>query len=72
MDLVRTLPAGAGGVFEVGSLPPGDYSVVAVDRQNLETLSEAELRGLAAAATRASVDENGAASVSLQLTHLPD
>ena len=72
MDLVRAMQAGAGGVFEIGGLPPGDYAVVAVDRQNLESLSEAELRGLTATATRTSVEENGAATVTLQLTHLPE
>jgi hypothetical protein len=69
--MVRAVQAGAGGVFEIGSLPPGAYYVVALDTKNPDKLPEAVLRGLTSNATSVQVDEAASPSVNLSLTHLP-
>jgi hypothetical protein len=70
LDLVRATQAGPDGTFEIGSVAPGDYYVLAVDRSDLQTQSEASLRHLIPEAARASVGENATASLMLTLTHL--
>jgi hypothetical protein len=71
-DLVRAVQAGPNGTFEIGSVPPGDYDVLAVDRQNLEKQPEPVLRGFPARATPVHVDESSSATVSLSLLHLSE
>lgn len=71
-DLVRAVQAGAGGAFEFSNVAPGDYFVMAVDRQNLESRLEALIRDSASSATRVHVDEGSSPSVSLPLTHVAE
>lgn len=72
IDMVRAVQANSAGGFEFGNIPPGDYFVLAVDRPNLETQTEASLRSIMAAATRVTVDENAVLNVPLNVTHLPE
>jgi len=71
LDIVRAVQAGPGGTFEIGSLPPGAYYMVALDTPNPDKLSETVLRGLVSSATSVSVDEGASPSVSVPLTHVP-
>ena len=72
LDMVRAVQANSVGAFEIGSIPPGDYFVLAVDRANLETQTEASLRSIMTAATRVTVDENSVVNVPLNVAHLPE
>lgn len=71
-DLVLAATCDARGVFQFGSVPPGDYSVLAFDRVNTAGDSDTFLRNSLPAAARASVGESSAATVELQVNHWPD
>jgi len=71
IDLMRGVQAGPGGSFEIGTVAPGDYYLLAVDRQNVDSQPDAVIRSFAASATPVHVDEAGSPSVALSLTHLP-
>lgn len=71
-EVVRLARAGAGGVFDLTSVPPGDYYLLAVDRQNLTRAPQEVIRSFPQGAASVHVDENATPSVALPLTHLPE
>ncbi|MBZ5579372.1 MAG: carboxypeptidase-like regulatory domain-containing protein [Acidobacteriia bacterium] len=71
LDLTRVVQAGTTGAFEIGSVAPGDYHLLAVDRKNLDAVPETVLRGAAANATGVHVDANSTVTVNPPLTHVP-
>lgn len=72
LDLTRAVQAAATGAFEIPSLSPGDYHVLAVDAKNLTAVPETVLRSVAVNATGAHVEENSTVTVNLPLTHVPE
>ena len=68
-DLGRSIPCGAGGVFETGGLPPGDYYAIAVERYDArEMTSAAYLRGMVSRAAGVRIEQGAAATLQLNLT----
>jgi hypothetical protein len=71
-DMVRTVKADSRGSFEVTNVPPGDYSIFALDRVSNEGGSESFVLGVVAAGTRIKVSEGSAETIQLPLTRWPD
>jgi hypothetical protein len=71
IDLIRAVQAGRGGSFEISTVAPGDYYLLAVDRQNVDSQPDAVIRSFVSSATPVHVDESASPSVALRLTHLP-
>ena len=71
IDLIRAVQAGRGGSFEIGTVAPGDYYLLAVDRQNVDSQPDDVIRSFVSNATPVHVDEAASPSVALALTHLP-
>lgn len=71
IDLIRAVQAGRGGSFEIGTVAPGDYYLLAVDRQNVDSQPDAVIGSFVSSATPVHVDEAASPSVALALTHLP-
>jgi hypothetical protein len=68
-DFGRSIPCGAGGVFEMRGLPPGDYYVMAVERYGAREMTSATyLQGMIPRATRVRIEEGATVSLELNLT----
>jgi protocatechuate 3,4-dioxygenase beta subunit len=68
-DFGRSISCGAGGVFEIGGLPPGDYYAIAVERYDArEMTSAAYLQGMIPRATGVQIEEGATVSLELNLT----
>ncbi|HEY6344695.1 MAG TPA: carboxypeptidase-like regulatory domain-containing protein [Bryobacteraceae bacterium] len=68
-DFGRSISCGAGGVFEMRGLPPGDYYAIAVERYGApEMTTAAYLRGMIPRATSVRIEEGATVSLDLNLT----
>jgi hypothetical protein len=71
-SIVRSVQAGARGSFEFPNVPPGNYLVVAFDRIAGAGGSEPFVLGAVATSARVKLEEGGAESIQLSVTHWPD
>jgi hypothetical protein len=70
--VVRSVTAAAHGSFEFPNVAPGAYSVVAFDRIDEAGAVESTVLGAIAAGTRVSLQEGGAESIQVSVTHWPE
>jgi hypothetical protein len=68
----RQVTCGAGGSFEIGQVPPGDYFIVAFDRTNGSELPAADLpASIMPLASSLQVESGSTASVDLRMNKWP-